>query len=108
MATRSTDTERGELPTAVVEDLLSDEHRRTALTVLAERDEPMVVSDLAAATVAARDDCVESAVDTGQREAMREELFREHIPKLTATNVLEYDSMLGTVELVVPEVLEAR
>ena len=34
---------------------------------------------------------------------MVEELFTEHIPKLTATEVIRYDSMLGAVELVRPE-----
>jgi len=100
MATQNADTDmRGDLPQAVVEDILSDDDRRRALAILAARDEPMVVEDLAAAVVAAREDCPQSAVTTADREAMTEALFTDHIPKLTATGVVAYDSMLGAVEL---------
>jgi len=106
MATTSSDTdERAGLPAAVVEDLLADETRRVALTILAERDEPMVVESLATAVRAAIDDTSVDAVSRREREAMREELFTEHIPKLTATDVLEYNSMLGTVELKRPDIV---
>lgn len=100
MATTSSDTDgRAGLPAAVVEDILADETRRVALRILAERGEPMVVESLAAAVRAAVDDSSVDSVDPDAREATRHELFAEHIPKLTATGVLEYNSMLGTVEL---------
>ena len=88
-----------DLPSAVVEDLLAADSRRRALSILEDRGEPMVVEDLARAIVAARRGCPASAVPTADTDAMAEELFTEHIPKLTATRVLRYDSMLGTVEL---------
>ena len=87
------------LPPAVVEDLLAADSRRRVLAVLAERGEPMVVEDLARAVVAARKDCPASAVSAAERDKMAQELFTEHIPKLTATRTLRYDSMLGAVEL---------
>lgn len=100
MATYDVDTDVGsELPQAVVEDLLSDETRRRALAVLGARDEPVVVEDLAAAVAGAREDRPVSAVSAADRESVAEELFTEHIPKLTATGVVRYDSMLGAVEL---------
>jgi len=109
MATRSTNTDgQGGLPDAVVEDLLSDESRRIALSVLAERDEPVVVESLATAVVATEEGCSEPDVSTAQREGMREELFTEHIPKLMATDVVAYDSMLGTVELKKPDIIQGR
>jgi hypothetical protein len=104
MATTSSDT--GGLPSAVVDDLLSAEHRRLALSILADRGEPMVVESLAAAVVAARDDCPESVVSDVERESMAEELYTEHIPKLTATGVVTYNSMKGAVELARPGLIE--
>ena len=107
MATTSSDAEGpGGLPSAVVEDLLSARNRRLALSTLADRGEPMVVESLATAVVAARENCPESVVSADQREAMCDELYTEHIPKLTATGVLRYDSMKGAVELVRPGVVE--
>jgi hypothetical protein len=100
MATRSSNTDDGTgLPTTVVDDLLAVENRRRALSILDRRDEPMVVERLATAVVADREDCPESDVARADRDAMCEELYTEHLPKLTATSVVEYDSMLGTVEL---------
>jgi len=100
MATRNADTDRGDgLPDAVVEDLLSVDSRRRALSILAASDEPMIVEDLAAAVIADREGCAASTVPASERAAMVDELFTEHLPKLTATDVLSYNSMLGTVEL---------
>jgi hypothetical protein len=105
MATQNADTETvGGLPPGVVEDLLSDDSRRRALAVLDSRDGPVVVEELAAAIVATQDDCQPSAVTAADRERMAEELFTEHIPKLMATDVVEYDSMLGAVELRRPDI----
>ena len=106
MATRSSNSGEGTgLPAGVVDDLLADESRRIALEILADRAEPVVVERLAAAVVAAREDCPPSEVSRNRRDAMREELFTEHIPKLTATGVVTYDSMVGTVELTRPAVV---
>ncbi|WP_254271461.1 DUF7344 domain-containing protein [Haloarcula marina] len=106
MATRSTDTRPDELPESVVADLLATESRRAALSVLYDRGSPMVVEDLATAIVARERRVPESAVPAADRDAMREELYTEHIPKLTATGVVEYDSMVGTVELARRDVAE--
>ncbi|WP_336337991.1 DUF7344 domain-containing protein [Haloarcula brevis] len=87
------------LPEEVVEDLLANDSRRRALSILAARDEPMVVADLAAAVLAAERGTEPAAVPRSERESLTEELFTEHLPKLTATDVVAYDSMVGTVEL---------
>ncbi len=100
MATQNAESAIGvDLPPAVVEDLLSDDTRRRALAIIASRDEPVVEEDLAAAVVAEREGCPESAVPASEREAVAEELFTDHIPKLMATEVVAYDSMLDAVEL---------
>jgi len=106
MATRRSGTDGGiGLPTRVVDDLLAEEHRRLALSILDDRNEPVVVESLAKAVVAARDGCSPGDVTTADQRAMSEELFTEHIPKLTATGVVDYNSMVGTVELVRDDVL---
>ena len=100
MATQNRHSDGGvDLPPAVVEDLLAADSRRRALAVLAERGQPMVVEELARAVVAAREGCPASAVSAAERDEMARELFTEHIPKLTATRTVRYDSMLGAVEL---------
>lgn len=106
MPTRNadSDTESG-LPPDVVEGLLSDDTRRRLLSVLTHRDEPVVVEELAAAIIAAREECPTAAVPASDRAAMTDELFDEHLPKLTATDVVAYDSMLGAVVLRRPEIV---
>jgi hypothetical protein len=100
MVTQNANTdEGGNVPQPVIEDLLADETRRQALEILRTREGPVVVEDLAAAVVGTRKDCPTSAVSATDREAVAEELFTEHIPKLTATGVVTYDSLLGAVEL---------
>ncbi|WP_135303129.1 DUF7344 domain-containing protein [Haloarcula amylovorans] len=99
MAAQRSESGPDELPETVVSDLLSADSCRVALSILDEHGEPMVVEDLATAVVAARDDVAESGVTDDDRAAVCEELYDEHIPKLMATGVLSYDSMLGTVTL---------
>ncbi|MFB6222422.1 MAG: hypothetical protein ABEH86_01950 [Haloarcula sp.] len=95
----SSDHDNHGLPDHVIEDLLSDEHRRRALSILAARGEPLIVDDLAAAVLAAERDIEPAEVPEADRAALRNELFTEHLPKLTATGIVSYDSMVGTVEL---------
>ncbi|WP_424003966.1 DUF7344 domain-containing protein [Haloarcula salina] len=104
MATTST-SGAFDLPDAVVSDLLDDEHRRRALSILAARGEPMVVDDLAAAILAAERNVEPDAVPDTDRRALADELYTEHLPKLTATAVVSYDSVVGRVELRRPEAI---
>ncbi|EMA21873.1 DUF7344 domain-containing protein [Haloarcula marismortui] len=101
MATTSSNGDRTGhgLPEEVVADLLSNDTRRRALSILADRDEPVVVSDLAAAVLAVERDIEPAAVPDTARDELTEELFTEHLPKLTATDTVTYDSMIGTVEI---------
>ncbi|MBV0901109.1 DUF7344 domain-containing protein [Haloarcula salina] len=102
MATTST-SDASDLPEEVVSDLLGDEHRRRALSIMAARGEPMVVADLAAAILAVKREVDPDAVPDADRRALAEELYTEHLPKLTATGVVSYDSVVGKVELRRPD-----
>ncbi|NLV10962.1 hypothetical protein ACAH01_07400 [Halomicrobium sp. HM KBTZ05] len=100
MATDDTTTDGlVELPEQVVADLFASERRRFAVEILAERDGPMALDDLAAA-VRARERGIEpAAVPDRERRSVRDAFFERHLPKLTATGVVEYDSMVATVAL---------
>lgn len=102
----ATDQQRGpavsgpapDLPERVVEDLLASERRRHLLSCL-EGHNGMALADLAA-TVAARERGVDrAAVGDETRQAVREEIYADHLPKLTATGVVDFDSMTGVVRL---------
>ena len=85
------------LPPEVIEDILSAPRRRRMLEVLAESEGCMVVDDIAAAV---------EADDSDPRERLRAEIYDEHLPKLTATGVVDYDSMRGCVSLRSPAIVD--
>ena len=87
------------LPEEVVDDLLGSDRRRYALQALSRREAAMTVDDLAAVVCACERETAPEAIDSDERQQVRDEFFQRHLPKLTATNVVRYDSMLGTVEL---------
>ena len=92
-----------ELPAEVLADLLAAERRRYALEALSGREAAMVVDDLAAVVRARETDTAVDDVGEDERRRVRDDIFEHHLPKLTATDVVRYDSMLGTVELRDPE-----
>jgi hypothetical protein len=95
------------LPETVVEDLLASSRRRHLLACLDEHGGRMVVADLARA-VAAREAGVEpAAVDREQCRRVREDIYGRHLPKLTATRVVDFDSMRGAVTLRAGEIAAA-
>ena len=91
-----------ELPTAVVEDLLSSPRRRNLLAALAEVGEPMPLDDLAAEIRARERGTAADAIPAAERRSLRRDLLETDLPKLTATGVVAYDSMLATVEIETP------
>lgn len=99
MAADSTWPDGDGLPENVVADLLANDRRRRALEVLVERSDPVVVGDLAATVLAEeRGESIDELPAEVARVA-RDEFFQDHLPKLTATGVVEYDSLVGTVAL---------
>jgi hypothetical protein len=91
------------LPPRVVEDLLSVPRRRTMLRCLADAEGEMLVDDLVAC-VRDRD----GGTDDQPREQVRADLYDEHLPKLTATGVVTYDSMRESVELATPAITDTE
>lgn len=87
------------LPERVVADLLASDRRRRLLACLADRGGCLPVTDLAAAVAARETGTDVETVDPERHRAVREEIYERHLPKLTATGVVEFDSMRGTVTL---------
>lgn len=88
-----------EIPTEVLEDVLSAPRRRLVVRTLAERDRPVALSDVAAAVCAGERGTSPSTVPVEDCRAVREDIYQHHLPKLTATGLVEFDSMRGTLQL---------
>mgnify|MGYP000669336095 CR=1 FL=1 len=86
------------LPDAVVADLLEDERRERLLAVLVAAGEPLAVADLAR-RVGARERGSTPGADEATVDEIRRDLYRRHLPKLTATGVVAYDSQVDRVRL---------
>lgn len=83
----------------VVTDILMADRRRFALDILDAADDPMAIDDLAAAVRAHELGVDPDDVARPERRSVREQFFEIHLPKLTATDVVEFDSVLGSVSL---------
>lgn len=107
MATHTATTGAGgpsaDLPGTVIEELLASPDRRALLRCLAEADEPIPVDDLAAVLA----DGTTGATASERRRA-RTAIYQDHLPKLTATGVVEFDSILGTLAFSGPESIADR
>jgi hypothetical protein len=88
-----------DVPADVVEDLVGDPRRRVLLRHLAERDDPIALTDLAAAVRADETGRPRDQVSASDCQAVREDILQHHLPKLTAVDAVEYDSMRGTLSL---------
>jgi hypothetical protein len=87
------------VPDEVVADLLADDRCRQIFACLAAADEPLAVDDLARAVIASERDVDPEAVDDDAAATLREEIYQRHLPRLTPTGLVSYDSLLGTVAL---------
>jgi predicted Zn-ribbon and HTH transcriptional regulator len=85
------------LPETVIDDLLADPRRELLLQVLHEHDEPVTVTQLAA-NVIEHERSVDD-VSHSERQCVSEDLYEHHIPKLTATAVVTYNSRQASIEL---------
>ncbi|ELZ24273.1 hypothetical protein C475_13527 [Halosimplex carlsbadense 2-9-1] len=95
----SADGSDARLPASVVADLRASDRRRRVLARLDDCDGPIPVSDLARLVVAADRGKSPGDVPVDVVERVREDLFQRHLPKLIATGVVSYNSLVGTVEL---------
>ena len=96
--------EQLDLPAGVQAELLCSRRRCLLLVTLAETG-PATVDDLAVSIRAAERGIDPEQVDDTERSSVREEIFESHLPKLTATEIVEYDSQLGKVRLVEPAIV---
>jgi hypothetical protein len=88
-----------QLPGEVVEDILSADRRRTLLSCLTDHGGEMPVADLAACVSTREQGLTEGDVKEPARGQLYDELYDEHLPKLTATGVVEFDSLRDCVRL---------
>ena len=86
-------------PEDVVSELLESRRCCHLIDQLAAMDGEAVTADLTAAVCAVEKGCSPTEIDQSTRQEAREELFEHHIPKLAATGVVEYDSMLDRLRL---------
>jgi hypothetical protein len=90
---------RGErLPEDVVADLLESDRRRRLLACLADADGALPVSDLARCVAERESAGNDETIDQTTISTVRDDVYHEHLPKLTATGVVTFDSLVGTVE----------
>ena len=86
-----------QLPGEVVEDILSADRRRTLLSCLSDHGGEMAVRDLAACVSAREQGVTEGNIEESDRNRLYSDLYDEHLPKLTATGVVEFDSLRDCV-----------
>jgi hypothetical protein len=88
------------VPSDVVDDILAAPRRRALLNCLAANDGELVIDALI--------ECVRDRENTttATRQQVRTNLYQDHLPKLTATGIVTYDSMRDGVTLTAPAVLE--
>ncbi|UPM43714.1 DUF7344 domain-containing protein [Halocatena salina] len=87
------------LPETVIEELLAEPYRRTVLQSLRAADGEITVRQLATRVVARERSVRPEAVPARKRERAQERLYEHHLPKLTATDVIQYNSRNASVEL---------
>lgn len=88
-----------DLPPAVIEDVVAEPRRRAILRHLAAESDPVALPDLASAVAAGDETEGSGAVSAERRRQVCTELFQDHLPKLTATGIVDFDSLRGTVAL---------
>lgn len=88
--------ERDELSVSERHDLLSSDRRRLVLDALAERTEPIGLTELASAV--AEWEAGPAEVDEEREERVRIDLHHVHLPKLSDHGVIGYDPDAHVVE----------
>lgn len=72
--------------------VLGDEHRQAVIEVLAEEDRSVGLSSLAQSVAAEVGDASSGTLTPRDVERAKVELHHQHLPKLDAAGVLEYDT----------------
>jgi hypothetical protein len=90
------------LPPEVVEDILAAPRRRAVLECLADAEDGLVMDELVKRVI----DREGSDVEGEKYERVRANIYDDHLPKLTATGVVTYDSMRECVALATPTIID--
>jgi DNA-binding transcriptional ArsR family regulator len=91
--------ERVRLPEAVVDDLLADPRRRVLLRSLHEHDGPVTVTQLAEDIIVNEKSVSFEDISRSECQRVSQDLYERHLPKLTATAVVRYNSRQASIEL---------
>jgi hypothetical protein len=92
MPTHSDSDEENGLPEWVMADLFDATVREQVLCRLHHADGPVLLCDIVA-------ELVDRSTTGETRREVRMDLFETHLPKLTATRVVAFDSARGTLRL---------
>ena len=96
------------LPGEVVEEILSVDRRRTLLACLTDHGGEMAVVDLAACVGAREQGGTAEGITDATRDRLYDVLYDEHLPKLTATGIVEFDSLRDSVRIERADAAESR
>lgn len=95
-----------EVPEGVRADLFASEQRCQILRALAAAGGEASVRDLALRTRVRETGRPADRIDPDTVESLRYDIYDRHLPKLAATGVVEYDSVLDKLRLLDPEIRE--
>lgn len=93
------ETEGGELTQDTVFEILSNSRRRFMLSYLNEHDGPVHLMDLANEIAAWENDTTVDELTDKQSKRVYVSVYQTHVPKLVSTDLIEYDSESGLIEL---------
>jgi hypothetical protein len=71
--------------------LLSNRRRRLVVCYLAERDEPVPLSEIAKSVAARLNDCDPDAIEESEYRSVYVALYQSHVPPLAEAGIVEYD-----------------
>ncbi|WP_323192708.1 hypothetical protein [Halostella sp. PRR32] len=85
------------LPESVVDEVLESPRRRMLLTHVLAAEDPVPVVDIARQIALREGNDGSGNADAGDPEAIKGTIYDDHLPKLTALRVVEFDSLLAAV-----------
>jgi hypothetical protein len=93
------ESERDELTQDTVFEILSNSRRRFMLSYLHEHDGSVDLMDLANEIAAWENDTTVEDLTDKQSKRVYVSVYQTHVPKLVSTDLIEYDSDTGLIEL---------
>jgi len=87
----------GPLPESVVDEVLESPRRCALLSAVLTADDPIPVVDIAKQIAADEQGVDPKEIDADDYRPVKETIYDDHLPKLTALQVVEFDSLLASV-----------